>query len=192
MMAYNRTGDLVPLILNLGTWKRRVGSCLSRWLYTRRKSSWRTLMSRLVGPQSQCRFLETKEISRPLLSFEPQIMWSLTKPLYWLLYWLCLLGIPLVINNTSRINLISPYDILCYHVGKWYQSSAVHAVSELVRCHAFRHCSVVYSKLLFFIFLGDFVLCLGNKYRQYTRILCFCTMDCNTIIKFKPINCNLF
>jgi hypothetical protein len=29
------------------------------------------------------------------------------------------------------MNLISPYDILCYHVGKWYQSSVVYAVSEL-------------------------------------------------------------
>jgi len=37
MKAYNGTGDLVPLTLNLGTRKRRVGSCLSRWLYTWRK-----------------------------------------------------------------------------------------------------------------------------------------------------------
>lgn len=64
------------------------------------------------------------------------------------------------------MNLISHKDILCYHVGKWYQSSVVYAVSELVRCHAFRQCSFVYSKLLFFIFMGDFILCLGNKYIQ--------------------------
>jgi len=82
------------------------------------------------------------------------------------LYWLCFLGVPLVINNTSCMNLILPYDILCYHVGKWYQSSAVRAMSELVRCHAFRQCSFVYSKLLFFIFMGDFILCLGSKYIQ--------------------------
>jgi hypothetical protein len=92
MMAYNGTGHLVPLTLNLGTRKRRVGSCLSKWLYTRRNSSWYTLMRRLVGPQSQSWFLETKEISWPLLGFEPQIIWSFTKPLYWLcctgcVYW---------------------------------------------------------------------------------------------------------
>jgi len=43
MRAYNGTGDLVPLTLNLSTRKRQLGSCLSRWLYTRRNSSWHTL-----------------------------------------------------------------------------------------------------------------------------------------------------
>jgi len=81
MKAYNETGDLVSFTLNLGTWKRQVGRCLSRWFYTQRKSSCHALMRRLVGPQSQSRFLETKEIFCPLLGFELQIIWSLTQPL---------------------------------------------------------------------------------------------------------------
>jgi hypothetical protein len=60
------------------------------------------------------------------------------------LYWLCFVGVPFVINNISCMNLILPYDTVCYHVGKWYQSSAVCAVVELVRCHVFRQCSFVY------------------------------------------------
>jgi len=63
------------------------------------------------------------------------------------------------------MNLISPYDILCYHVGKWYQSSAVYAVSEL-DAMLLDNVVLCIANFYFLFSWETSVLCLGNIYNK--------------------------